>query len=92
VLPKTLAVNAAQDATELVAKLRAFHHAAQTQPGRARLAEYGLDLAAGRVRDNVEAGVLEPAVSKTKMIQVRVFGWGWWGGLGWGWVVVMAAG
>jgi hypothetical protein len=29
VLPKTLAVNAAKDATELVAKLRAFHHTAQ---------------------------------------------------------------
>ena len=30
VIPKTLAVNAAQDATELVAKLCAFHHAAQS--------------------------------------------------------------
>jgi T-complex protein 1 subunit alpha len=29
VIPKTLAVNAAQDATELVAKLCAFHHTAQ---------------------------------------------------------------
>ena len=32
VIPKTLAVNAAQDATELVAKLCAFHHAAQSAP------------------------------------------------------------
>lgn len=31
VIPKTLAVNAAQDATELVAKLCAAHYAAQTQ-------------------------------------------------------------
>lgn len=30
VIPKTLAVNAAQDATELVSKLRAHHNAAQT--------------------------------------------------------------
>lgn len=30
VIPKTLAVNAAQDATDLVAKLCAFHHASQT--------------------------------------------------------------
>jgi T-complex protein 1 subunit alpha len=36
-IPKTLAVNAAQDATELVAKLCAFHHAAQ-QSVRARVA------------------------------------------------------
>ncbi|KIY93534.1 T-complex protein 1 subunit alpha [Monoraphidium neglectum] len=69
VLPKTLAVNAAKDATELVAKLRAFHHSAQTDPSKAGLAEYGLDLVEGRVRNNVEAGVLEPALSKTKMIQ-----------------------
>lgn len=33
VLPKTLAVNAAKDATELVAKLRAFHHTAQVRVG-----------------------------------------------------------
>jgi hypothetical protein len=29
-IPKTLVVNAAHDATELVAKLRAHHHRAQT--------------------------------------------------------------
>ncbi|KAF8066422.1 CCT1 [Scenedesmus sp. PABB004] len=69
VLPKTLAVNAAKDATELVAKLRAFHHAAQTVPDKAGLSAYGLDLVNGRLVDNVAAGVLEPALSKTKMIQ-----------------------
>jgi T-complex protein 1 subunit alpha len=31
VIPKTLAVNAAQDATELVSKLRAFHYTSQTK-------------------------------------------------------------
>jgi len=30
VIPKQLAVNAAQDSTELVAKLRAFHNKSQT--------------------------------------------------------------
>jgi len=45
----------------------------QTQPDKAGLAEFGLDLVEGCVRNNVEAGVLEPAISKTKMIQV---GWG----------------
>ena len=68
-LPKTLAVNAAKDATELVAKLRAFHHASQTNPEKAHLRQYGLELNEGKVRNNVEAGVLEPAISKTKMIQ-----------------------
>lgn len=59
-----------QDATELVAKLRAFHYKAQTQSDKKHLAQWGLDLVEGEVRNNVEAGVLEPAMSKTKMIQV----------------------
>lgn len=33
-IPKTLVVNAALDATDLVAKLRAHHHAAQTDPSK----------------------------------------------------------
>ncbi|GMH33391.1 hypothetical protein BSKO_01225 [Bryopsis sp. KO-2023] len=69
VIPKTLAVNAAQDATELVAKLRAYHHAAQTRTDKQHLARFGLDLVGGTLRDNVEAGVLEPAMSKIKMLQ-----------------------
>lgn len=36
-IPKTLAVNAAQDSTELVAKLRAFHNASQTMVERENL-------------------------------------------------------
>lgn len=71
VLPKTLAVNAAKDATELVAALRAFHFKAQTHADKKHMAQYGLELVEGKVRNNVEAGVLEPAMSKTKMIQVR---------------------
>ncbi|MEW5302360.1 MAG: hypothetical protein WDW38_002479 [Sanguina aurantia] len=69
VLPKTLAVNAAKDATELVAALRAFHFKAQTHADKKHMAHYGLELVEGKVRNNVEAGVLEPAMSKTKMIQ-----------------------
>jgi len=69
VIPKTLAVNAAKDATELVAKLRAYHYTAQTKPDKARMSEYGLDLVAGVVKNNVEAGVLEPALSKLKILQ-----------------------
>jgi T-complex protein 1 subunit alpha len=30
VIPKTLAINAAKDSTDLTAKLRAYHHASQT--------------------------------------------------------------
>jgi T-complex protein 1 subunit alpha len=70
VIPKTLAVNAAQDALDLVAKLRAYHHSAQTGgKDKAHFARYGLDLVAGTVRDNMAAGVLEPAVCKIKIIK-----------------------
>jgi T-complex protein 1 subunit alpha len=69
VIPKTLSVNAGKDSTELVAKLRAYHNAAQsaaaTDPKRG-LRFYGLDLVKGEVRDNLKAGVLEPMVSKIK--------------------------
>ena len=37
VIPKTLAVNAVQDSTHLVAQLRALHNASQTDPSKADL-------------------------------------------------------
>ena len=69
VIPKVLSVNAAKDSTELVAKLRAYHHAAQTKPEKKHLAGYGLDLVKGELKDNLNDGVLEPALSKVKSIQ-----------------------
>ena len=44
VIPKTLAVNAAQDASDLVAKLRAYHNSSQTKTEHATLKNHGLDL------------------------------------------------
>ena len=70
VIPKTLTVNAAKDATELVAKLRAYHNTAQAKPDKAHLSHYGLDLVNGVVRNNVEAGVIEPALIKAKVISL----------------------
>ncbi|KAJ1857767.1 chaperonin-containing T-complex alpha subunit Cct1 [Coemansia sp. RSA 1822] len=71
-IPKQLAVNAAKDSIELVAKLRAYHAAAQNaapDAPRSHLKHYGLDLHEGKLRDNVKAGVLEPAMSKIKMLK-----------------------
>ena len=39
-----------QDATDLVARLRAFHHASQSQPDKKGLSQCGLDLVQGKVR------------------------------------------
>lgn len=69
VIPKTLAVNAALDATDLVAKLRAYHNTSQTKKGYEELKWIGLDLEKGAVVDNKKAGVVEPAISKIKSLK-----------------------
>jgi T-complex protein 1 subunit alpha len=70
VIPKTLAMNAALDATDLLAQLRVEHGAngAIANPtGTGRWT--GLDLIEGTLVDNVAAGVLEPQSSKVKSLQ-----------------------
>lgn len=69
VIPKTLSANAAKDSTELVAKLRAFHHKAQTNVQLQHLKWAGLDLEEGDIRDNRVAGVIEPLMSKVKSLK-----------------------
>jgi T-complex protein 1 subunit alpha len=67
VIPKTLAVNAAKDSSDLVAKLRAVHAKSQQPDNQDEtLKNYGLDLVNGVIRDNLAAGVVEPAMSKIK--------------------------
>ncbi|KAG2567871.1 hypothetical protein PVAP13_7NG274100 [Panicum virgatum] len=69
IIPKVLSVNAAKDATELVAKLRAYHHTAQTKADKQHFSSMGLDLSKGIIRNNLDYGVIEPAMSKVKIIQ-----------------------
>lgn len=73
IIPKTLAVNAAKDATELVSKLRALHAASQkegeTDQKKLDLRYCGLDLTKGAPRNNLKAGVLEPMISKINSIR-----------------------
>lgn len=71
VIPKTLAINAAKDATDLIAKMRVFHNAAQKSDDETKkdLKYSGLDLVNGKVRNNLKAGVLEPAISKVKSLK-----------------------
>ncbi len=62
VIPKTLATNAAKDATELISKLRTLHTAFQKDgeldPKKAELKYCGLDLLNGKPRNNLKAGVI----------------------------------
>lgn len=70
IIPKTLALNAAQDASDLVASLCAKHSKSQSKPdefGQDRFK--GLDLINGQIVDSVKLGVLEPAISKVKSLR-----------------------
>lgn len=69
VIPRTLSTNAAQDSSDLVAKLRAYHNSSQTKTEHEGLKNYGLDLYEGAVRDNRKAGVFEPSISKIKSLK-----------------------
>lgn len=73
VIPKTLAVNAAKDASDLIAKLRSYHAASQqvsdADVKRKNYKNYGLDLIKGKVVNEVTSGVLEPTVSKIKSLK-----------------------
>jgi T-complex protein 1 subunit alpha len=68
-IPKILALNGAYDAIDLVAQLRAYHAASQQDETKKAYKWTGLDLDNGKVRNNLTSGVLEPAMSKVKMIR-----------------------
>ncbi|KAL2888815.1 T-complex protein 1 subunit alpha [Ceratocystis lukuohia] len=84
VIPKTLAINAAKDASELVAQLRSRHAVSQRAPEgdsqddektaarKKAYKNYGLDLAQGKVVDSMKAGVLEPSMSKIRQFKSAV--------------------
>ena len=72
VIPKTLAMNAAKDAIELTAKLTAIHNSSQSDPEKRNLQNRGLDLVSGKIRDNLKAGVVEPAMSKVRITIVSI--------------------
>lgn len=88
IIPKTLAINAAKDSSELVAQLRSRHALSQrTQSDdpatnasssekelakRKNYKNYGLDLMKGRVVDELKMGVLEPSMSKVRQLKSAV--------------------
>ncbi len=71
VIPKTLAINAAKDASNLLSNLRYVHNKAQKSNDEesAKLKHTGLDLVNGKIRNNYNAGVFEPAMSKIKALK-----------------------
>lgn len=74
VIPKQLAINAAKDATDLLTKLRYVHDRVQRETDSnnediKKLKNTGLDLLKGKIRNNYNAGVFEPAISKVKSLK-----------------------
>jgi len=76
IIPKILAVNAARDASDLIAKLRAHHAASQsaatTDSKKRSYKNYGLDLLNGKLVDEIKEGVLEPSMSKIKSLKAAL--------------------
>ena len=62
-------MNAALDASDLVARLKAKHVLAQKEAADPALKHSGLDLMTGEVVNNFDKGVLEPALSKVKALK-----------------------
>jgi len=69
VIPRTLTINSAHDATELVSQLRSYHHTSQSVEGKENYRFMGLDLHKGEVINNMDMGVIEPAISKIKSLR-----------------------
>merc|ERR1712166_403297 len=72
VIPKQLTINAAKDATDLLTKLRFVHDKSQKATDEEEAKKYkhtGLDLLNGKIRNNMNAGVFEPAISKVKSLK-----------------------
>jgi len=71
VIPKTLAINAAKDANDLLSKMKSVHNKAQkgSEEDTLKFKYTGLDLVNGKIRNNYNAGVLEPSMSKIKSLK-----------------------
>ena len=71
IIPKVLSNNAAKDASDLLSKLRSVHNKSQktSDENSAILKHTGLDLVNGKIRNNYNAGVFEPAISKIKSLK-----------------------
>lgn len=68
-IPKILSVNGALDASDLTAKLCAFHYKSQNDASLVNLKWHGLNLYEGTIVDNRNMGIFETATGKIKMLK-----------------------
>ena len=68
-IPRTLLLNSGLGTGNLIDKLRIIHKTG-TDDFSNLYVHYGLDLFEGRIRNNIENGVVEPTISKIRSIQI----------------------
>jgi T-complex protein 1 subunit alpha len=69
VIPKTLCINAGLNHSEILSKVKIIH-AASLKKKYFQLRHYGIDLLTGKIVNHLNTGVIEPAISKIKCIQI----------------------
>jgi T-complex protein 1 subunit alpha len=74
VIPKQLAINGGKDASDLLAKMKTIHYKSQKSgDDKSDIQKHtGLDILRGKIRNNFNAGVFEPGVSKIKSIKYNI--------------------
>ena len=68
-IPKVLLKNSGLEGSQLGDKLRVIHKSELTTNSK-KLLQYGFDLFHGKIQNNVKNGIIEPAISKIRSIQI----------------------
>ena len=69
VIPKMLSINAGLNHTEILSKIKILHSASHNL-NFLQFKYFGIDLLAGKIVNHLHTGVIEPAISKIKCIQI----------------------
>nr|UXY87619.1 T-complex protein 1 alpha SU [Cryptomonas curvata] len=69
VIPKMLSINAGLNHTEILSKIKILHKASFCE-NFSEFKYFGIDLIAGKIVNHLYTGVIEPAISKIKCIQI----------------------
>ena len=69
IIPKMLSINAGLNHTEILSKIKILH-LASINPKFTQFKYFGIDLMSGKIINHLQSGVIEPAISKIKCIQI----------------------
>jgi T-complex protein 1 subunit alpha len=69
IIPKMLSINAGLNHTDILSKIKILHNASFSEKF-SDFKYFGIDLMAGKIVNHLHTGVIEPAISKIKCIQI----------------------